>query len=93
MFFLAESHNTGDPTPYLQAEGARMRELQQAVNRGTEGSSWAATCCTGGFATLPLSGPTRPGRSSRWAGRYPVQAGGPRAWAHGRGGAGPQEPH
>jgi hypothetical protein len=30
MFFLAESHNTGDPTPYLQAEGARMRELQQA---------------------------------------------------------------
>jgi hypothetical protein len=30
MFFLAESHNTGDPTPYLQAEGARVRELQQA---------------------------------------------------------------
>ena len=30
MFFLAESHNTGDPNPYLQAEGARMRELQQA---------------------------------------------------------------
>jgi hypothetical protein len=30
MFFLAESHNTGDSTPYLQAEGARMRELQQA---------------------------------------------------------------
>jgi len=30
MFFLAESHNTGDSTPYRQAEGARMRELQQA---------------------------------------------------------------
>ena len=30
MFFLAESHNTGDPTPYLQAEGARVHELQQA---------------------------------------------------------------
>lgn len=30
MFFLAESHNAGDLTPYLQAEGARMRELQQA---------------------------------------------------------------
>jgi hypothetical protein len=30
MFFLAESHNTGDPTPYLQAEGARVNELQQA---------------------------------------------------------------
>jgi hypothetical protein len=30
MFFLAESHNTGDSTPYLQAEGARMHELQQA---------------------------------------------------------------
>lgn len=30
MFFLAESHNTGDSTPYLLAEGARMRELQQA---------------------------------------------------------------
>ena len=30
MFFLAESHNAGDSTPYLQAEGARMRELQQA---------------------------------------------------------------
>jgi hypothetical protein len=30
MFFLAESYNTGDPTPYLQAEGARIHELQQA---------------------------------------------------------------
>jgi hypothetical protein len=30
MMFLAESHNTGDPTPYLQAEAARMSELQQA---------------------------------------------------------------
>jgi ketosteroid isomerase-like protein len=30
MLFLAESHNTGDPTPYLQAEGARIYELQQA---------------------------------------------------------------
>ena len=30
MFFPAESHNTSDPTPYLQAEGARMRELHQA---------------------------------------------------------------
>jgi hypothetical protein len=30
MLFLAESHNTGDPTPYLQAEGARISELQQA---------------------------------------------------------------
>jgi hypothetical protein len=30
MFFLAESHNTGDSTPYLQAEGARMYELQRA---------------------------------------------------------------
>ncbi|HEY4026959.1 MAG TPA: hypothetical protein VGO86_11065 [Candidatus Dormibacteraeota bacterium] len=30
MKFLAESHNTGDPTPYLQAEGARTSELQQA---------------------------------------------------------------
>src|SRR5262249_34474077 len=30
MFFLAESHNTGDPTPHVQAEGARIRELQQA---------------------------------------------------------------
>ena len=30
MLFLAESRNTGDPTPYLQAEGARIYELQQA---------------------------------------------------------------
>jgi ketosteroid isomerase-like protein len=30
MLFLAESHNTGDPTPYLEAEGARIYELQQA---------------------------------------------------------------
>lgn len=30
MMFLAESHNTGDPTPYLQAETARIGELQQA---------------------------------------------------------------
>jgi hypothetical protein len=30
MMFLAESHNTGDPTPYLQAETARMGELQQS---------------------------------------------------------------
>ena len=30
MFFLAESHNTGDSTPYLQAEGERISELQQA---------------------------------------------------------------
>ena len=29
MMFLAASHNTGDSTPYLQAEGARMAELQQ----------------------------------------------------------------
>jgi hypothetical protein len=30
MMVLAESRNTGDPTPYLQAEAARMAELQQA---------------------------------------------------------------
>lgn len=30
MMVLAMSHNTGDPTPYLQAEGARVRELHQA---------------------------------------------------------------
>jgi hypothetical protein len=30
MLFLAESHNTGDITPYLEAEGARVGELQQA---------------------------------------------------------------
>ena len=30
MYFLAESHDTGDPTPYLQAEGTRVYELQQA---------------------------------------------------------------
>ena len=30
MMFLAVSHNTGDPTPYLQAEGARVVELLQA---------------------------------------------------------------
>ena len=30
MFFLAESHNTGDSTPYLQAEGERISELQQS---------------------------------------------------------------
>jgi len=30
MLFLAESHNTGDPISYLQAEGARIHELQQA---------------------------------------------------------------
>ena len=30
MMVLAVSHNTGDPTPYLQAEAARMAELQQA---------------------------------------------------------------
>lgn len=28
--FLAISHNTGDPTPYLEAEGARVAELQKA---------------------------------------------------------------
>jgi hypothetical protein len=30
MMFLAEGHNAGDPTPYLQAEVVRMGELQQA---------------------------------------------------------------
>jgi len=30
MFSQPESHNTGDPTPYLQAEEARIAELQQA---------------------------------------------------------------
>jgi hypothetical protein len=30
MMVLAISHNTGDPAPYLQAETARMAELQQA---------------------------------------------------------------
>ena len=30
MLFLAESHNTGDITPYLEAEGARVGELQKA---------------------------------------------------------------
>ena len=30
MMVLAVSHNTGDPTPHLQAEAARMAELQQA---------------------------------------------------------------
>ncbi len=30
MMVLAVSHNTGDPTPHLQPEAARMAELQQA---------------------------------------------------------------
>ena len=30
MMVLAVSHNTSDPTPHLQAEAARMAELQQA---------------------------------------------------------------
>jgi hypothetical protein len=30
MMVLAVSHNTGDPTPHLQAEATRMAELQQA---------------------------------------------------------------
>jgi hypothetical protein len=30
MLFLAQSHNTGDITPYLRAETARVIELQQA---------------------------------------------------------------
>jgi hypothetical protein len=30
MMFLAVSHNAGDPTPYLQAEAARVAELEQA---------------------------------------------------------------
>jgi len=30
MMVLAVSHNTGDPTPHLRAEAARMAELQQA---------------------------------------------------------------
>ena len=30
MMVLAVSQNTGDPTPHLQAEAARMAELQQA---------------------------------------------------------------
>jgi ketosteroid isomerase-like protein len=30
MLFLTETHNTGDPTPYLQAERARIYELLQA---------------------------------------------------------------
>jgi hypothetical protein len=30
MKVLAVSRNTGDPTPHLQAEAARMAELQQA---------------------------------------------------------------
>jgi hypothetical protein len=29
MMFLAVSHNTGDPAPYLQAEAARVAELQR----------------------------------------------------------------
>jgi hypothetical protein len=29
MKVLAVSHNTGDPTPHLQAEAARMAELQK----------------------------------------------------------------
>lgn len=30
MKFMAESHNTGDPTPHLQDEGVRIGELIQA---------------------------------------------------------------
>jgi hypothetical protein len=30
MMVLAVSHNAGDPTPHLQAEAARMAELQRA---------------------------------------------------------------
>jgi hypothetical protein len=30
MMFVAESHNTGDPTPYLEAEAARVGELQKS---------------------------------------------------------------
>jgi hypothetical protein len=30
MLVLAVSHNTGDPTPHLQAEATRMAELQEA---------------------------------------------------------------
>ena len=30
MMILAISHNTGDPTPHLQAEAARMAELRRA---------------------------------------------------------------
>jgi hypothetical protein len=30
MLFLAESHNTGDITPYLEAETARIGELMRA---------------------------------------------------------------
>ena len=30
MLFLAESHNIGDISPYLGAEGARVAELQRA---------------------------------------------------------------
>ncbi|WP_194898493.1 hypothetical protein [Catenulispora pinisilvae] len=30
MKFIAESHNTGDITPYLEAEGVRIGELIQA---------------------------------------------------------------
>lgn len=30
MLFLAVSQNTGDPTPYLEAEQAKVAELQEA---------------------------------------------------------------
>lgn len=30
MLFHGVSHNTGDPAPYLQAEGARIDELHKA---------------------------------------------------------------
>ena len=30
MMFLAVSQNSGDPTPYLSEEGARLRQLQDA---------------------------------------------------------------
>ncbi len=30
MMILAISHNTGDPTPHLEAEAARMAELRRA---------------------------------------------------------------
>ena len=30
MMFVVEGNNTGDPTPYLEAEEVRARELMEA---------------------------------------------------------------
>ena len=54
MKFLAESRNTGDPTPYLAQESARMQEL---VRSGVVERVWLKADWSGAVLIASADGP------------------------------------